>query len=157
MYETGIIKEINGDDAVIMLIRTDACKGCSGCLISSDGKSMLLTVKSISGASAGDRVTIELNSRQFLLSSFIVLLLPILMFFTGVFTGSRFLHLFFASLDENIAGLIAGLVFLLISIVVVYLIERRRTKKSAFMPRIIQIEKPPFTHGVDETGEIKSE
>lgn len=155
MQETGIIKEINGADAVILLTRTDACKGCSGCLISDDGKSMLLTVKSISGISTGDRVTIELNSRQFLLSGFLVLLLPILMFFIGVFAGSRFLRLFFASMEENIAGITGGLVFLLISIAVVYLIEHRRTKKSAFMPRIIQIEKRPFADNGNKTGEIK--
>jgi sigma-E factor negative regulatory protein RseC len=141
MIEKGIISEINGGEATIVIARTDACAGCKGCLMSSDSKSMMLKAKVNPDFSVGDIVSFEINPGAVIRSSFLVLFFPLVMFIIGILAGGRFVNGLFPSLDGNTAGIIAGAVFLVITFIIVYFIERMPSRAAALYPRIISIEK----------------
>ena len=143
MFETGIVKEIKNGEATISLTQTDACKECHGCLLSNDGKSMLLKIKTSLKISPGDRVLLQLDSKSFLLAGFLVLTFPLIMFFAGIFISSKYLVKHFTLLDTNTAGIIGGVVFFIIAVVIVYFIEHRPSKISALTPHIVSVEKSP--------------
>ena len=142
MIEKGIITEINGGEVTIIIARTDACAGCKGCLLSSDRKSMLLKAKASPDFSVGDIVSFEINPGAVMRSSFLVLFFPLVMFIIGILAGGRVVNRLFPLLDKNTAGIIAGVVFLVITFAVVYFIEHMPSRIAALYPRIISVEKP---------------
>ncbi|MDJ0834077.1 MAG: SoxR reducing system RseC family protein [Gammaproteobacteria bacterium] len=112
--ELAIVKRIEGDRAVIEVMRQNACQSCElsgGCGTGSLGKllgqrKVSFTMRNEHGLKIGDRVVIGLPDRSYLTAGFIVYLLPLLSLF--LFAGLT--DFLFGSIEwVNVLSAVVGL------------------------------------------------
>ncbi len=126
---SGVVKRIEGKNAVVQFARTSMCKHCGACLAIGD-KEMELAVENTLHASVGDRVTVELSARRVVQASLLAYLVPLIALLAGVWAGSQF-----SDLWAMIAGAAAcGASFLLLR-----LLEKKRRLREAFAPRMTSL------------------
>lgn len=78
LEETASIVSLNGDRATVVLVRSDACGGCSAknmCHPSS-GDTMQMEVRNLTDAHPGDKVVISLPASELLKASATAYLMP---------------------------------------------------------------------------------
>ena len=130
MKETGMVIQATKEQATIQLIRQSACGGnCAGCG-ACPYQTTKVNVENKLGAKAGDRVELELKTKQVYQAAFLVYILPLLCFFIAYFFMS------YLQSSENLcifAGLLAA--------IAVFFAVRRWSKKQAekYMPRMTKI------------------
>ena len=89
LEETASVVSLDGDRATVVLVRSDACGGCSAkhmCHPSS-GESMQMEVKNMADAHPGDRVVISLPPAQLLKASATAYLMPAVAAVAGAAVG----------------------------------------------------------------------
>jgi len=78
LEETASVVSLKGDRAIVALVRSDACGGCSAkhmCHPSS-GDAMQMEVRNLADAHPGDKVIISLPSKELLKASATAYLMP---------------------------------------------------------------------------------
>lgn len=80
MRTEGIVKKLDGDFAVVSVIRRDSCGGncssCGGC----EKKEAVTYAENRINAGVGDRVRIESDSKRVLGVAFLLYILPVIVF-----------------------------------------------------------------------------
>jgi len=153
MIEKGVVTEVSDGEAVVSFVPSENCLSCKGRACGKDGKTMLMHVKAGKEVEPGDMVTVEVNSRPLLSSSFMVFLLPLIMFIIGALAAAPFFRKMNLAIDDNAVGILAGLALMILTFVFVFVFERRRSRVSALSPSIIGIEKETSaaSHAENET------
>jgi positive regulator of sigma E activity len=83
MKEIGIVSKVLSELNVEVEIKeSPACVKCGMCLFKSTG-SITLEVTNLVGAKAGDKVEIDLPEAKVILSSMLIFILPLIVFFGG--------------------------------------------------------------------------
>ena len=150
MIEKGIVTKIKGGEATVSFVPSESCTSCKGCACGKDGKTMIMQVKTDRDVAPGDIVTIEVNSRALLSSAFIVFVLPLIVFITGILSAAPLFRRMNINIDGNTAGIFVGLTLMLLTFALVFIFERRRSRVSALSPRIIAVEKTPSKAVLDK-------
>lgn len=114
---TGRVVRIEGDTAEIAIPRSERCKSCGICPLSSDD-SVLLRVRVDKEVKVGDKVKIKTKDRYVILSAFIVYIIPVIALIIGYFLGD-----FLFSTETLKIGL--GFLFMVISFLVNKIIDKR--------------------------------
>lgn len=124
MTQSGTVKSIEGDYAVIEILRDSACAGCSSAH-SCIGCKKLVRVKALNsvGAEAGDLVRIETPTPRVLFYAFCVFLLPLISAVAAYCIADAFTEEKFALLWA-LGGFIIPFVF------VFFVIEARAKKQN---------------------------
>ncbi|NOY78112.1 MAG: SoxR reducing system RseC family protein [Calditrichaeota bacterium] len=132
MEETGIIREVHGDEAVVELTPVSSCSSCalhSVCNPSEVEKPVLTATNPIH-AREGDWVKLEMNPGAAITSAFLIFIFPLLGLAVGYVAGHAF-----GRLAEIIGSVLGFALFLL----VVKFLDPVLTKKRAFKPIVIQV------------------
>lgn len=139
MKESGKVIDLKGDFAVVELARSKACKSCGVCYMGADQKKMLTEALNLAHADIGDSVYLELESKNILLASFIVYVLPLVFLILGYFVGIFFASIFFGRQIAEAGGVILGFISLAFSYFIIKLIDKRISKIRKFQPIVTKV------------------
>jgi sigma-E factor negative regulatory protein RseC len=142
--EKGVIEEVVGGVAMIRVVRTGACAGCSergACHMRIGGeKPMIIDVDNHLGARAGDWVELSMPAQSLMKITFMVYFLPILAFVLAAAIGSEVGHLF--HLTSDLGSVVFGVAALLISFFLLRRLNRNIRKSGRYYPRMTRIVPP---------------
>lgn len=128
MRITGVVKKIEGTIAVVELCHKDYCGDCGH----HNPNDALVTVRAqnIAGAKISDKVEVIANNKKQFVSLFLVLWFPIIFSAIGAWLGKEIIH-------NDLGIAVAGVLFFLVAIVLVYLIGRKVKVGSGLVVRKI--------------------
>lgn len=130
MFQTGVVTELNGENAVVRFKRVKACKNCNMCMTIGDNESVVELNNNL-GAKVGDYVSVELHAKSILQASLIAYVFPLVALLIGLGVGS---------LVNDTVGIAAGLVLLLGAFLTIRLLEPVFARKGKFSPRMVTLE-----------------
>ncbi len=147
IFETARVVDTRRNHAVIVKETSSACEGCylaGSCMSSGDVRcEKTFTALNEIGAKTGDRVEIGMPSGSFLLSVFLVYMMPILLLAVGVALGLKLAPIisrqFQGHLGTTFIASLCGLVFLIVAFAGLYVFNRWCKKKGILSPRILRI------------------
>jgi positive regulator of sigma E activity len=99
---------------------------------------MYVEVKSKRDVEVGDTVNIELKDSSLVIGSFIIYLIPLILFVVGYFIGAR-LSFLFGALSSEATGIISSFVFLYLSYLLTKRIDKRISQNKKFQSEIVNI------------------
>ncbi len=143
MREKGKVVACKNNIAKVKVIKHSACSKCDrDCPLSNseshEQEEMIFDVKNNIGANQGDWVSIELKSRNLVLSSLIIYLMPILNMIIGYFFG-QWLGIKYNLLPSEISGIFGTLLFLFLSYLFLKYINFKLEKNNRINPKIVKI------------------
>ncbi|MBQ3100686.1 MAG: SoxR reducing system RseC family protein [Clostridia bacterium] len=145
MTQSGTVKSVDGNFAVVEILRDSACAGCSSAH-SCIGCKKKVRVRALNSASAeaGDTVCVETPTRRVIFYAFCVFLLPLIAAVAAYCTAVTFTVEKYALLWA-LGGFIIPFVF------VFFVIEAKAKKQNNLI--IIYVEKKGETHAdkLDDT------
>lgn len=140
MEEIGTVIELQGRSIARVLCRKSSfCEHCASmesCQISSDNTSKIVEAHNLIGANVGDRVKLNISSKTFLQSSFIVYIIPLLALLGGAIAGNQIGTQMHAGPDPNLLAAILGTAFMVGSFLVIK-IGSRALPREHYMPKIV--------------------
>lgn len=141
--EFGTIVEIkNQQIAVVLCRRNSACDHCpssGACSMGDDGESMLVDAYNAVGAKIDDRVRIVTSTKHFLLSSFILYIVPIIGLLVGALIGQVIGEKQALDIDPSMVSAVTAVIFLVVTFLVIK-IGTRSLNREVFMPHIVAIQ-----------------
>lgn len=136
MSETGVVVEIDGDQAIIEMEASKDCEACGACRYTKAGR-MLAPVTNSLNAGIGDIVKIEIEPQTVLVAAFLVYILPIVFFFLGYAIGLSIGR--FAGFSAERAGIGGGIVFLVLSYMLVKKVDKQAKITRRYEPKMCVI------------------
>jgi sigma-E factor negative regulatory protein RseC len=117
--QEALVTDVKGDQVWMTVARQSGCQHCSlqeGCGTGSLGKLMGYkstewVFRNTQGLKSGDKVILAIPDKSYLLSSFLIYLLPLLTFFLTAAVAESIFHTEWISIVISITGLAAGLIF----------------------------------------------
>jgi len=141
IVEKGVIENIVGNIAMIRVMKTGACAGCTekdACHMRFGGeKQMVIDVDNDLGGRVGDWVELTMPALNVMKLSFIVYFLPVLALVAAATIGSELAHIF--HLTPDIGALAFGGAALLISFLLLKRLNRNIRKNGQYYPRMTRI------------------
>ena len=123
------VQKIKGKYAFISVTKSDKCEGCKVCSFGKDGTMLIPAIDEI-GCKPGDRVVVEMPQKRITAASLYLYGIPLLLLLAAALIGNLF---------SQTAAITAALSTLIISVVMIWFIDKRYRKKKEFMPLIIKI------------------
>ncbi len=140
--EHGTIVDIKDNRvAIVQCGRSSACQHCpsmDSCHMGEDKETMLIEAVNEVDAKLHDRVKVVTSTRNFLQSSFMLYIIPVLALLVGALVGQYFGEQS-QSIDPSLVSALLGSFCLVVSFFGIRLLTRK-LQKEAYMPRIIAIE-----------------
>ena len=122
MEEKGIVVSASTGVAKIRLSKSDECEKCGICSSGKNDEFSYLDAKYDFEISKGDKVLIIINPGFVLKYSFLLYILPLISAVAGYV-------IFYAALKKEGAGILASVVFLVISFVLIFVLNNKKRKK----------------------------
>jgi len=91
MKQCGVVQEVNGQHAKIVMQRHSSCAGCNACKMGQEENKMSIEVINEVNAKIGDRVSIDMEDQDVLSAAFIVYMIPLIALLVGIFAGNQLL------------------------------------------------------------------
>jgi len=131
----GIVLELRGEYA---LVRPTAHTGCDSnyCCQGEGVQKIHLEMKNEINAVVGDRVIFKAREGDMLIAAFIVFILPFILVFLGVVLGYNMSELF--RINATVTAIVGGIVFFVISIIIIKMCENYAAKNTSLKPIIIR-------------------
>ena len=133
MAEIGKVIELEGNKAVVVLERKEACAKCRACSAGMKAEEMLIRAENICSAKVGDTVEVSLEESDFIKAVLIMYGFPFVMFMVGVLAG------YYGSLSAGIPnaeliGFVIGLLLVAVSYAIIKS-QEKRWRKGNFVPK----------------------
>ena len=138
--EVGIVKEILGVSAKVLIARSSACEGCEsqGVCKALGGKTeIIIEALNEINAKKDDHVTIEMPESSIIKIAFLVYIVQILALIIGLIVGIKYIRDF--SISPEIMGIICGSILFIVSFLVIKIVGKIITKKKKYKPVIASI------------------
>jgi sigma-E factor negative regulatory protein RseC len=129
MLDQGRVLKVERDRAWVEFAASSACASCGACHQAASGK-MMLEAENPVGAKMGDRVEVEISSAARVLGPLLVFGTPILFLLLGIIIGG---------LISETAGIVLGIIFLVVGFLFLKLIDEYVTRQKKFRNRIIRV------------------
>lgn len=130
MLQTGIVKEINRDSAVVMIERSSSCgESCASCGLCPGQKTEVKALNE-AGAKINDTVIISMADKKVLGAAFLVYIVPLIALIAGYFVGDAIFH-------KEALAILTG--FLLMALFFCAIIFADRRINSRYTPKIVRI------------------
>lgn len=141
LVEIGTVKELSGGEAVVEVERSSACAHCvSRHLCFPEGvTNLLVRVANTPGAKPGDKVKLSLEGRTFLFLSFLVYMVPLLLFFPGSYLGGIMSVYLLPGRDPQFFQFLFGMGAVGIGFLFARAYNRRLTKEKRCLVEITEI------------------
>ncbi|MBD1399105.1 SoxR reducing system RseC family protein [Pelovirga terrestris] len=130
-----------GRIALVQCHKQTACASCQAVSVCCSGQGKLREVEARNDAHAreSDRVRLATSSRNFLRSSFILYILPVLGLLGGAGFGHQLGTVGFLTIDPELMMALSAIITMAIVFGLIYHLTRR-LKRDAFMPIIVAVE-----------------
>lgn len=89
--EIGIVKEITNNEVIIEFERSSACGKCGACMMAKDTGKMMIKIPYNKDIKAGDEVYIDIERKFYILSTFLLYVMPLVILIVTVILGSEFI------------------------------------------------------------------
>lgn len=124
-------------------IRIRAGGSCQGCAIANvclggDTCKEIEVINNI-GAKVGDNVKIDIDGSASIFASFLIFIFPLIFLIAGIFVGSYLSNAFFPKINKTLFTVSCSFIFLIISFLILYMLNKYFTKKKTFTPYIKEI------------------
>lgn len=139
MREIGKVVAVNNGIAKVEIKRHTACGNCGACQVGQDKLVMETLAKNTISADIGDQVEIETETTNVLKASLIIYTFPLIMFIIGCLIGYGVANYTNYQVWNNYIGFGTGLVFTLISYLIIRKNEKKFINDKAFQPTICRI------------------
>jgi len=140
MEETGTIIELKGKNIAIVICRKSSfCEHCASmesCQMGDDNTSKMIEAHNLIGAGVGDRVKLNVSTRTFLQSSFIVYIVPLIALLVGALAGNLIGEQLHAGPNPNLLAAILGTALMIGSFLVIK-VGSRALPREHYMPKIV--------------------
>lgn len=140
MEEIGVVKEVMGPKAIVMVKRQSACDACaagSSCKVTQSGAE--IEAFNTVHAGAGDTVKITFRAFTYLKGSLLVYGIPALALVVGAVVGKEFLAGYYPSIDPDLVSAMAGFGFMIIAVFLVKFAIKKFENKKELVPVIEEI------------------
>lgn len=142
MAEKGLVTELKGENAVVVMVRTEACAKCRACISGMSEKEMIIEAENVCGANVDDWVELELQENGFYNAVLIMYGIPLLAFLAGLLLGYFVIIPYFAGGDaKDILSFGLGLFFTFLAFLWIKLNENKWEAKK-YRPIIARITEP---------------
>ena len=135
MIEIGRVSTVKQDAAMVSMPMSGACERCGVCMVSGDGRDVLLLAKNDAGAAEGDHVEIEISAGRVISAAFIIYMVPVFLTIAGFVFG----HWLTGGDDESILPIILAVSFLVASFVGVAVYDAKLRRVERHEARIIRV------------------
>lgn len=140
MEENGTVIELKGRNIAMVLCRKSSfCEHCASmesCQVGDDNTSKVVEAHNLVGANVGDRVKLNVSTKTFLQSSFIVYIVPLLALLAGAIAGQLIGTRMHAGPDPNLLSAIFGTACMVGSFLLIK-IGSRALPREYYMPKIV--------------------
>ncbi|PLY04463.1 MAG: hypothetical protein C0624_05840 [Desulfuromonas sp.] len=140
--ENGTIIELKSPSIALVLCQKGSfCTHCAAmdtCRLGEDNQSMQVEAHNALGAEVGDRVVLAVSSRNFLTSSFVVYILPLLFMLVGGLLGQFIGEKLVEGVSPQLLSALLGVIFLVGGFVTIK-VGSRALKQEHYLPRIVRI------------------
>ncbi|BCB95487.1 hypothetical protein JZK55_04090 [Dissulfurispira thermophila] len=140
MEEIGIVKEIIGPKAIVVVQRQSGCDSCPGgsiCKLS--GNDAEIEAVNEVKAKVGDSVRIAFKPYTYLKGTVFIYGIPAIMLIIGAIVGKEYLSRFLPNIDPDIISAIGGFSFFILTFFFMKVWMKRYEGKKEYMPVIIEI------------------
>ena len=140
MDATGVVRELQGEKAIVLVKRESACDACASGSSCSGGKhGAEIEAFNPVGAAPGDMVKISFKAFTYLKGTLLIYGVPAVALVIGAVVGKELMAGYWPSLDPDLASAITGFGFMGISLLFVRLLITRFEKKKELVPVIEEI------------------
>jgi sigma-E factor negative regulatory protein RseC len=141
--EYGTIIELKEQQiAVVQCVKHSACQHCpasGSCQLGdTDSKPVLVEAFNQAGGHVHDQVKVVTSTKNFLLSSFMLYIVPIIGLLIGGLIGQSIGKSSEMGIDPSLLSALFGVVFLLGTFLIINFVTRN-LKREIFMPKIVSI------------------
>jgi sigma-E factor negative regulatory protein RseC len=139
--EIGIVKEIIGTKAMVIVERQGGCESCPGgsvCKNMGGGESAIEAVNQ-ANARLGDTVRIVFKPYTYIKGAVFVYGIPALMLIIGAIIGKEYISKIFPGMEPDLVSAVSGFGFFIFSFLVMKFILKRYEGKKEYMPVIEEI------------------
>ena len=133
MAEIGKVIELEGNKAVVVLERKEACAKCRACSAGMKAEEMLIRAENICSAKVGDNVEVSLEESDFIKAVLIMYGFPFVMFMVGVLAG-YYGSLYAGIPNAELIGFVIGLLLVAVSYAIIKS-QEKRWRKGNFVPK----------------------
>lgn len=140
MEETGIVKRLNGNIAIVVVDRKSACDQCkAGCKVTDSGAE--IEALNLAEARIGQKVKVVMRPYTYLKGSIIIYGVPALALIVGAIIGKEVLSPVypFKDLDPDIVSAIVGFGAFILSFLLVKIWSKGVERKTEYRPVIQEI------------------
>jgi sigma-E factor negative regulatory protein RseC len=140
MQETGVVRELVGPKAIVLVMRQSACDSCtSGGSCKGSQQGMEIEAFNDAGAAVGDTVRINFRAFTYLKGTLLIYGIPALALIIGAVLGKELLSGYWPAMDPDLASAISGFGLMGLSFVLIRLLVSRFEKKKELVPIIEEI------------------
>jgi len=136
MEEVGRIIQVKDDQVIVQIEESGACSSCNSCSIEGDSKKRILAIPNSINAKQNDLVILALSTSKSIFISLFLYIFPIVMMISGYFIGEHFESGKLTSRGDSPFAILLSVVFLLVSFVVIFLVDRVAKKKNKLSPEL---------------------
>ena len=130
MLQTGIVKEITRDTAIVMIERSSSCgESCASCGLCPGQKAEVKALNE-AGANVSDTVIISMADKKVLGAAFLVYIVPLIALIAGYFIGDAIFH-------KEALAILTG--FFLTALFFCVIIFADRKINNRYTPKIVRI------------------
>ena len=141
MPEQGVITRLlPGGLAEVGCRQSEACGKCGICRSGAEAGMMIVEAENSLGAKVNDIVEFEIPTELVIKGSFILFLVPVIALFVGYLFGAKLSSRLL--LTEELAGILAGLVFLAVSFLAVRWYDQQVVSRAQLRAKIVGIKRP---------------
>jgi len=138
--ETGIVKEVDGIMAKILIRRRGTCEGCAvRGICEPAGEGMEIEALNPVMAKPGQKVKVSIKPRTYLKGTIFVYGFPLVSFIAGVIIGKNIGEAYFKKISSDIVSAILGFAALIISFLIVKIWSRKAETKIEYKPVITTV------------------
>lgn len=138
MEEEGKVIKIEGNLAQVEIERKSTCGTCRACTLGT-GNTMITEAENPLGAKMSQRVRVEISSPAILKGAFLIYIFPLLSLILGMALGITITTRLGFKESSQTVGLVLGLVFLVLSFVLIWRHNKKVKDKSVYRSKIVQI------------------
>lgn len=139
MEEIGVIEHENGLHATVLVMKREACEGCSLKTCKTDGHTMTIEALNPIHARVGQRVKLSIKSKDYLIRTLIVYGIPAAALLVGAVVGREIIGSHFVVQDPDTVSAVAGGAACVFSFVSVKIWSRMAGWQDAPKPVIEEI------------------
>lgn len=143
MEEIGIVKDVMGSRAIVIIQKQRGCESCPGsalCKTVGGDEAQIEAVNRLN-ASIGDTVKISFKPYSYLKGTALIYGLPALMLIIGAVIGKEYISRLFPYSDADLVSGIAAFGFFFLSFIIVKIWVKLIGEKRTHMPEVAEIIK----------------